>query len=84
MKALKIVDIERPDDPISFIALYLLKNKEKVKIPPPPLDYFLDKEEIQENLVPEGGKEVITSPTPLIQEDKDKKKIEKKEEIKKK
>ena len=42
-QALKIVDIERPNDPISFIALYLLKNKDKVKIPPLPPDYFLEK-----------------------------------------
>lgn len=43
MQALKIVDIERPNDPISFIALYLLKNKEKVKLPALPPDYFLEK-----------------------------------------
>jgi hypothetical protein len=45
MKALKIVDNERPIDPISFIVLYLLKNKDKVKLPTPPADYFAEKEE---------------------------------------
>ena len=38
-----MVDIERPNVPISFIALYLLKNKYKVKIPPLPPDCFLEK-----------------------------------------
>ena len=33
MPALQLVDIERPVDPISFIALYCLKNKELIKLP---------------------------------------------------
>ena len=34
-QAMQIVDIERPNDPISFIAFYMLKNKDRVKIPMP-------------------------------------------------
>ena len=29
--------MERPEDPLSFIAFYVLKNKNKVNIPQPPL-----------------------------------------------
>lgn len=28
--------MERPEDPLSFIAFYVLKNKNKVNIPQPP------------------------------------------------
>ena len=31
--ALQLVDIERPEDPISFIAYYCLKNKDSIKLP---------------------------------------------------
>ncbi|KRW98922.1 hypothetical protein PPERSA_09447 [Pseudocohnilembus persalinus] len=50
--ALKLVDIERPVDPISFIALYCLKNQHRVRIPQPPEGFFDKKEpeEDQENL----------------------------------
>lgn len=34
--AFEIVDMERPEDPLSFIAFYVLKNKNKVNIPQPP------------------------------------------------
>ena len=37
------MDLERPNDPISFIALYLLKNREKVRMPQLPADYFMEK-----------------------------------------
>lgn len=30
------MDSQRPVDPISFISLYMLKNKEKVRLPAPP------------------------------------------------
>lgn len=45
--ALKLVDVERPIDPISFISVYCLKNKDRVKIPVPPPEYFEKKEEAQ-------------------------------------
>jgi len=64
-KALKIVDIERPNDPISLIALYLLKNKEKVKIPPLPPDYFLEK--APEETLGEGLEE---TEKPKVEEEK--------------
>ncbi len=35
-KALSLVDIERPEDPISYIAMYILKNKNQVKLPQAP------------------------------------------------
>lgn len=28
--------MERPEDPISFLAFYMLKNKHKIKLPQPP------------------------------------------------
>ena len=34
--ALEIVNTERPNDPISYIAYYLLKNQHKIKLPEPP------------------------------------------------
>lgn len=34
--ALRLVDIERPDDPIAVIALYCLKNKHRIKKPEQP------------------------------------------------
>jgi hypothetical protein len=30
------VDIERPNDPITYIAMYILKNMDKMKMPVPP------------------------------------------------
>jgi len=30
---MSLVDIERPDDPITYIAMYILKNMDKMKIP---------------------------------------------------
>ena len=48
--ALKIVDIERPKDPISFIALYCLKNISRVKIPQPPEGFFDKKENEDEDV----------------------------------
>jgi hypothetical protein len=33
LPALEVLDIERPDDPISFLALYCLKNKHRVVLP---------------------------------------------------
>lgn len=33
MKALKLLEIERPNDPISFISFYMLKNKSKIDLP---------------------------------------------------
>jgi len=30
--ALSIIEIERPIDPLSFIAMYMLKNKERAQI----------------------------------------------------
>jgi len=40
LKALRICDLERPQDPIAFIALFCLKNKDRIKIPLPPPDFF--------------------------------------------
>jgi len=38
--------MERPEDPLSFIAFYVLKNKHKINLPqPPPL---VEKEEGEE------------------------------------
>jgi len=34
--AFEIVDMERPEDPLSFIAFYVLKNKHKINLPQPP------------------------------------------------
>lgn len=39
------MDIERPNDPISFIAYYLLKNKDKIVLPKPPKVGVEDEEE---------------------------------------
>lgn len=33
---LQLLELERPENPISFLALYCLKNKENVKLPIPP------------------------------------------------
>ena len=33
--ALEVLDIERPDDPVSFLAMYCLKNKHRVVLPQP-------------------------------------------------
>ncbi len=30
------MDIERPNDPVSFIAYYLLKHKDEIQLPQPP------------------------------------------------
>ena len=30
---MSLVDIERPDDTITYIAMYVLKNMDKMKIP---------------------------------------------------
>ncbi|EGR28967.1 hypothetical protein IMG5_165630 [Ichthyophthirius multifiliis] len=52
LPALKLCDQERPEDPISLIALYCLKNKDKIKIPVPPPEYFekdKQKEEKEQN-----------------------------------
>ncbi|KAL4491286.1 hypothetical protein ABPG72_021672 [Tetrahymena utriculariae] len=38
--AFQLVDKERPHDPISFIALYCLKNQDKVKVPTPNEEYL--------------------------------------------
>lgn len=78
---MKIVDIERPNDPISFIALYLLKNKEKVRLPPLPPDYFLEKteENPEENENPEKHEK-----TEELAEKKDKEQLAKKQQEKEK
>lgn len=36
LPALKVIDLERPGDPLSFIAHYCLKNKERIVLPSPP------------------------------------------------
>lgn len=60
--------MERPLDPICFIALYLLKNKDKVKLPLPPADYFAEKEE----LIQEVQNETV-KPDVVLKEPKDEK-----------
>lgn len=40
LPALQLVDLERPSDPITFIAMYCLKNKDKVKVPQPTQEYL--------------------------------------------
>lgn len=63
--------MERPLDPISFIALYLLKNKDKVKLPFPSADYFAEKEELIQEVQNETVKpEVILKE---LKEEKEKK-----------
>jgi len=47
IQALRICDLERPQDPIAFIALFCLKNKERLKIPLPPPDFF-EKDKIED------------------------------------
>mmetsp|Transcript_27129 Transcript_27129/g.48682 ORF Transcript_27129/g.48682 Transcript_27129/m.48682 type:complete len:499 (-) Transcript_27129:35-1531(-) len=37
LPALKVVDLERPQDPLSFIAHYCLKNKGQIVLPPQPV-----------------------------------------------
>lgn len=31
---MSIVDLERPSAPLEFLALYLLKNQDQIKLPP--------------------------------------------------
>lgn len=51
--------MERPEDPLSFIAFYVLKNKQKLNIPQPPP---LPENESQENTQKEEGNiEAVTS-----------------------
>jgi protein dpy-30 len=33
-QGMSIVDLERPSAPLEFLALYLLKNQDQVKLPP--------------------------------------------------
>ncbi|EAS03685.2 Dpy-30 motif protein (macronuclear) [Tetrahymena thermophila SB210] len=66
--ALKLCDRERPSDPISFIALYCLKNKDKVKIPIPPPEYF-DKEKPEEE-EEEENPNVEVQQVPIVEEKK--------------
>ncbi|CAG9326290.1 unnamed protein product [Blepharisma stoltei] len=35
LPGLQVLDIERPDDPISFLALYVLKHQDMIKLPAP-------------------------------------------------
>lgn len=45
--ALKLVDMERPNDPISFLAYYLLKHKNEIKLP--------EKPEVEEKEIEQEG-----------------------------
>lgn len=36
-QGMKLVDVERPAQPLEYLALYLLKNQDKVKMPPRPI-----------------------------------------------
>lgn len=35
-QGMRVVDIERPSAPLEFLALYILQNQDKVKLPPKP------------------------------------------------
>lgn len=35
-QGMKVVDLERPEAPLEYLALYLLKHQDQVKLPPKP------------------------------------------------
>jgi hypothetical protein len=35
-QGIKVISMERPTSPMEYLALYMLKNQDKVKIPCPP------------------------------------------------